>query len=59
VGKKNATADAQTICGPAERLRKGGQQVVDVQHIDVSGAAKAVVAGSVEGGLLGGAKWES
>jgi hypothetical protein len=42
-----------------ERLQKGGQQVVVVQHVNVSGDAKAVVAGSVEGGLPGGAKRET
>jgi len=42
-----------------ERLRKGGQQVVVVQHVNVSGDAKAVAAGSVEGGLPGGTKRET
>jgi hypothetical protein len=42
-----------------ERLRKGGQQVVVVQHVNVSGEGKAVVAGNVEGGLPGGPKREN
>ena len=33
-----------------ERLRNGGRQVVQVQHVNVSDGGQAVVAGTIQGG---------